>query len=101
MSVRDEFIAWLKTKEPHETYNFFDGKNCALAQFARHQHPDAFDVRGGSSRYFVYETAESKSKIIDVFPTGMHGYDVMAVYTNKNFSKLLADLENRSKYQQE
>jgi hypothetical protein len=101
MSIRDEFIAWLKTKEPHETYNFFDSRNCALAQFGRYQHPDAFEVMGGASHYYVYKTADSQNEITNVFPDGMHSYDAMAVYTNKKFGKLLADLENKSKYQQE
>lgn len=30
-----EFIAWLETKNPAETYDWIDIENCAVAQFCR------------------------------------------------------------------
>lgn len=34
----DEFIAWLETKNPDETYRYFDPKVCAVGQFHASMH---------------------------------------------------------------
>lgn len=35
-AILDQFLAFAKSKDPHEKYNYGDGEKCANAQFARH-----------------------------------------------------------------
>lgn len=44
-----QFADWLATKPRDETFDFFNISNCALAQFARHLHPEALHVGGGTT----------------------------------------------------
>jgi len=56
------FIAWLETKDPNETYSFFDPNNCAVGQWVKETFGKAKPAYRGCISYLINGTPVDFSK---------------------------------------
>lgn len=47
----DDFIAWLETKDPNQSYHFTDASQCLLAQWVKHLDPEALNSLADNNSY--------------------------------------------------
>lgn len=50
----DDFIAWLETKDPNQSYHFTDVSQCLLAQWVKHLDPNAFSSHADNNSYVYW-----------------------------------------------
>lgn len=92
--LENEFLEWLRSKDPNEEYSFYDRESCALAQFGRFYlgHDDvygsaiSFKDFKNKSEYVVWSAGESSD--------GTAYEKVKTLIHSTTFGELLTKLEN-------